>query len=169
MPIGSVARLLAEANINYAVIGGVAMNFHGYRHCTNDIDVLTTPEGLNAIHQLLVGHDYQIEGKRNLRDVQNDIVIDVLVREGPIDCVDLASHRIVALTKLIELKLGAGLAARGRIKDLADVQELIKTAPLPREIGASIRPCETSTTSSGTPRRTSGILPPTRPRNPRSA
>jgi hypothetical protein len=138
--LDKIERVLTEENIEFAVIGGMALNFHGYRHVTNDLDVLTTPEGLRAIHQRLVGDDYRTEGVRNLRDVQNDVVIDILVREGPIEWADFEGHRIIALTKLIELKLTAGLASRGRIKELADVQDLIKFAPLPRELGEQLDP-----------------------------
>jgi hypothetical protein len=91
--LDKIERVLSEENIDFAVIGGMALNFHGYRHVTNDVDVLTTPEGLRAIHQRLAGDDYRIEGVRNLRDVQNDVVIDILVREGPIDCADFEGHR----------------------------------------------------------------------------
>jgi hypothetical protein len=138
--LDKIERVLAEENIDFAVAGGMALNFYGYRHVTNDIDLLTTSEGLTAMHRRLVGRDYEHEGTRNLRDIENDVVIDILVREGPIDCADFAGHRIVALTKLIELKLAAGLASRGRIKDLADVQELIKFAPLPRDLGEQLDP-----------------------------
>ena len=138
--LNRIERALREENIDFAVVGGMALNFHGYRHVTNDIDLLTTPEGLAQMHRRLVGRDYEEEGRWNLRDVENDVVIDILVRDGSIDYVDFKGHRVTTLAKLIELKLTAGMASRGRIKDLADVQELIKFARLPRELGEQLDP-----------------------------
>jgi hypothetical protein len=47
---------------------------------------------------------------------------------------------VIKLEVLIELKLASGLSAPHRIKDLADVQQLIETLDLPREIGYRLKP-----------------------------
>ena len=39
--------------------------------------------------------------------------------------------RTIPLPRLIELKLASGMTGRGRLKDLADVQELIRIKELP--------------------------------------
>ncbi|HEX5866257.1 MAG TPA: hypothetical protein VFY72_01015, partial [Beijerinckiaceae bacterium] len=51
----------------------------------------------------------------------------------------------VGLAALIELKLAAGLSDQGRIKDLADVQELIRAIRPPRALGDELDPSVRST------------------------
>lgn len=46
--------------------------------------------------------------------------------------------KVVRLVTLIELKLSSGLSGRGRLKDLADVQELIKALNLPAELAQEL-------------------------------
>jgi hypothetical protein len=51
--------------------------------------------------------------------------------------------KTVILEKLIELKLASGMTAADRLKDLADVQELIKTKSLDAaSLTGSIHLCE---------------------------
>ena len=45
---------------------------------------------------------------------------------------------LLPIEKLIELKLASGLSAPHRLRDLADVQELVKHARLPRDLGERI-------------------------------
>ena len=47
---------------------------------------------------------------------------------------------MVTLERLIELKLASGMTAPDRLKDLADVQELIKFRHLSREFGEALDP-----------------------------
>jgi hypothetical protein len=46
---------LAEERISFAVIGALALRSYRYVRHTEDIDILTTPEGLDRIHARLVG------------------------------------------------------------------------------------------------------------------
>src|ERR671911_332893 len=48
--------------------------------------------------------------------------------------------RFVTLEKLIELKLASGMSAPDRLKDLADVQELIKARGLGAEFAGRLDP-----------------------------
>jgi hypothetical protein len=48
--------------------------------------------------------------------------------------------RVVTLEKLIELKLASGMTAPDRLKDLADVQELIKARGLASDFAATLNP-----------------------------
>ena len=52
--------------------------------------------------------------------------------EGGVRCVNLPT--------LIELKIASGMTNPGRLKDLADVQELVKRLQLPRELGNQLNP-----------------------------
>jgi hypothetical protein len=54
----SIARRLEELGIPYAIAGGIALFFHGYRRFTEDVDLLVTAEGLRKIHEQLVGLGY---------------------------------------------------------------------------------------------------------------
>jgi hypothetical protein len=45
---------------------------------------------------------------------------------------------VLTLTKLIELNLASGLSAADRVKDLADVQELIRALNLPENLSLQL-------------------------------
>ena len=47
---------------------------------------------------------------------------------------------VVTLEKLVELKLASGMTAPDRLKDLADVQELIKMRGLDGEFAEKLHP-----------------------------
>ncbi len=44
-----IARRLRELDIPYAVVGGMAMFFHGFRRFTEDVDILVTRDGLDRL------------------------------------------------------------------------------------------------------------------------
>ena len=46
--------------------------------------------------------------------------------------------RVIALERLIELKLASGMSAPHRLRDLADVQDLIRALQLPAEFGSRL-------------------------------
>jgi hypothetical protein len=45
---------------------------------------------------------------------------------------------LLALSTLVELKLASGISAPHRLKDLADVLELVRALSLPRDLAASL-------------------------------
>ena len=47
---------------------------------------------------------------------------------------------LLPLNHLVELKLASGITNPDRMKDLADVQELIRAAKLPLELGNDLHP-----------------------------
>ena len=141
-----VARL-NELGIDYAIAGGMALFMHGYRRFTEDIDVLVTQKGLEQIHAALDGLGYvrPFEKSKNLRDAVTGVKIDFLVtgqypgsgKPGPIAFPEpfaaseqIGDARVLELARLIELKLASGQAP-GRLKDIADVQQLIFGLGLP--------------------------------------
>lgn len=75
-----VARLDA-LGIPYAVVGGMAMFFYGYRRFTEDVDLLVTPDGLRIIHSELEGRGYlpPFAGSKQLRDTENGVRVEFLV------------------------------------------------------------------------------------------
>jgi hypothetical protein len=140
------------------VIGAVALTAHGYPRFTSDVDIVLTREGLEAFHRELVGLGYRpaFEGaKKKLRSTRNSVVIEVITAgEYPGDgkpkpvvfphpataSIEISSVNVVTLEKLVELKLASGMTASDRLKDLADVQELIKIRGLSREMAAELNP-----------------------------
>jgi len=54
--------------------------------------------------------------------------------------IEIDGIRIVTLEKLIELKLASGMTAPDRLRDLADVQELIKIKELDAEYADRLDP-----------------------------
>lgn len=151
----TIAAKLDELGIPYAVAGGMALVAHGYECTTTTIDVALSAHELPAVHEALAGRGYvpPFTGSRNLRDTQTGVRIEFLVTgQFPGDgqpkpvafsdpaaaAVEIDGVRYVGLTTLIELKLASGMTNPGRLRDLADVQELIRTLNLPREFRDSL-------------------------------
>jgi hypothetical protein len=143
-----LAADLKEHDIDYMVIGAVALLAHGYPRFTEDIDLVMTTEGLNRFHDQLVGLGYSPAfpgARKRLRSTTDGASIEVMTtgeypgdgKPKPVSIPDPVAAstevdgiRVVTLEKLIELKLASGLSAPDRLKDLADVQELIKIRKL---------------------------------------
>ena len=139
-----LAADLESHGINYSVIGAIALNQHGYRRFTEDIDLLLTKEGLEKFRERLVGLGYVpafADAQRKFRTTEENIPVEIITagefpgdgRPKPVSFPDPGEHFVViegiktiSLEKLIELKLTSGMTAGDRLKDLADVQELIK-------------------------------------------
>src|SRR5216684_318056 len=135
---------LAAHGIDYNVIGAVALNQHGYRRFTEDIDLLLTKEGLERFREELVGLGYRpaFEGSRKqFRATEGNVRVEIVTTgEYPGDglpkpvrfpdpadvAIEIDGIKTITLEKLVELKLASGMSAPHRLKDLADVQELIK-------------------------------------------
>ena len=150
-----IVRELDELGIPYCIVGGMAMFFHGYRRFTEDVDLLVTQQGLDEIHQRLVGHGYlpPFEGSRNLRDTETGVRIEFLVtgafpgdgKPKPVSfpspqdtAIIIDGKSFVTLPKLIELKLASGMTNPRRVRDLADVQELIAALGLNDDLAAEL-------------------------------
>jgi hypothetical protein len=153
-----LANDLKECGIDYMVIGAVALLAHGYPRFTEDIDLVLTPEGLEILHRDLIGRGYlpAFSGARKrLRSTRDGITIEVMTtgeypgdgKPKPVSIPEPSSAsteingiRIVTFEKLIELKLASGMTAPHRLKDLADVQELIKIRGLQPEFAQQLNP-----------------------------
>lgn len=150
---GALAQLCADLErqgIDYIIVGAVALLAHGYPRFTEDIVLIMTREGLETFHRELVGLGYvpAFEGARKkLRATREGVPVEIIVsgdypgdgKPKPVSfpvpstaSIEIDGVRVVTLEKLIELKLASGMTAPDRLKDLADVQELIKI----RKLGA---------------------------------
>lgn len=152
-----IAGKLNELNIPYAIAGGMALFFHGYRRFTEDVDILVTKQSLQEVHRQLEGLGYlpPFEGSKNLRDTNSGVRVEFLVsgdypgdgKPKPVafpdpkdGCVEIGGVRFLSLSKLIELKLASGMTNPRRAKDLVDVQELIEHLNLPESFAAELHP-----------------------------
>lgn len=146
-----LARRLEDENIPYAVIGGMALFLHGFARETLDVDLILTPEGLKEFHDKLVGRGYLpafAGASKTFKDTATSVKVEVTTtgedpggKPGPIvfpdpetASVERQSIQVIALEKLIDLKLISGLTASYRLRDLADVQDLIIHLGLPLEL-----------------------------------
>jgi hypothetical protein len=136
----------------------MALMAHGYERVTTDVDVLTTRDGLEKVHARLIGRGYlpAFPGSRKtLRDTTTGVTIDFITAgEFPGDstvkpvrfpdpasvAIEYEGYRVIDLPHLVELKLTSGLSAALRLKDLADIQQLIITTKPPRELGEQLDP-----------------------------
>lgn len=153
-----LAADLERAGIDYTVIGAIALNQHGYRRMTVDIDVLLSSEGLERFHEKCVGRGYRpaFEGsRRKFRDTQSGVPVEVVLsgefpgdgKPKPVQFPLPAAAfevidgvRTLPLELLIELKLASGMTGAGRLKDLADVQELIRIKKLGEAFAENLSP-----------------------------
>ena len=153
-----VTKDLENHQIDYSVIGAVALNQYGYRRFTEDIDLLLTKEGLEKFRNELVGKGYRpaIEGatKRFSTTAENVTVEIITSGEFPGDGkpkpvvfpdpsenqTEIDGVKTLSLEKLIELKLASGMTAPHRLKDLADVQELVKVKNLTADYAEKLNP-----------------------------
>ncbi len=148
---------LGRANIPFGLIGGLALRHHGYLRFTEDVDILTTAEGLQWIHDNMVGRGLLPRGpgvRKKLRQTQYKVNIDILTAgehagaNGSPTCfpspesdafVERDGILVLTLEKLIELKLTSGVWG-GRAKDLGDVQELIRANALSEDFASKLPP-----------------------------
>jgi hypothetical protein len=152
-----ITRRLDELGIPYAVVGAMALFFHGFRRFTEDVDLLVTPEDLRTIHDRLEGLGYvpPFPGSKQLRDAEHGVRVEFLTtgdypgdgKPKPVAfphpdeaSTEIDGYRCLQLPKLIELKLASGMTNIGRLKDLADVQEMIRVLKLPKELADQLNP-----------------------------
>jgi hypothetical protein len=152
-----LARRLNDLGIPYAIVGGMAMFFHGYRRFTEDVDVLVTREGLEIAHRELegLGYVHPFAGSKQLRDAEYGVRVEFLVTgdypgdgkpkpvafPDPGQCTtEVDGIRFLQLPSLIELKLASGMTNPGRLQDLADVQRLTQVLNLPVDLAAQLDP-----------------------------
>jgi hypothetical protein len=154
----SLVNRLAEESIPYAIVGGMALNLFGFARQTVEVDVLLTKEGLAKFQERFVGRDYVPAfpgAAKAFRDVETRVRIDFLTTDEypgdgkpkpvafpdpSLSAVDRGPYRVIALEKLIDLKLASGLSAPHRMGDLVDVQRLVEELHLPLDLEEKLDP-----------------------------
>ena len=132
---------LKENSIPYAICGDMALNLYGF-----------TCEGLEQFKERLVGRGYALAftgASKSFRDSETQVKVETLItgeypgdgKPKPVSIPDpQANHierdgyHVIPLETLIELKLASGMTAPHRLRDLADVQDLISVLGLPLEL-----------------------------------
>lgn len=152
-----VAAKLDELGVPYAVAGGMALFFHGYRRFTEDVDILVNKAGLEVIHKALRGLGYAppFEASKNLRDTRTGVRIEFLItgdypgdgKPKPVAFPDpaavsteISGIKFLTLPAVVELKLASGMTNPRRAKDLVDVQELIASLHLDESFAGQLHP-----------------------------
>lgn len=153
-----VAGDLESRGIDYSLIGAVALNNYGYRRFTEDIDLLLSKEGLEKFQKELVGLGYRpaFEGAtKKFRTTEENVPVEIITggefpgdgKPKPVvfpepgeNQTEIDGIKTLTLEKLIELKLASGMTAPHRLKDLADVQEIIKIKKLPADFAGKLNP-----------------------------
>jgi hypothetical protein len=139
----SLRRRFADAEIPFAIVGAIALQHYGYVRHTEDIDIVTTPDGLNKIHETQVGRGIVPRGpglRKRLRETEHVVNIDVITSgehagspDSPVvypppdsdTFVEVEGLRYPTLESLIAFKIASGVWGH-RGQDLGDVQRLIR-------------------------------------------
>ncbi len=148
-----IAAELAKARIPHLIVGGLAVQEHGYVRTTVDVDVVV-PD-VDAAVDWLAAHGFKeapgpggfrfSEVTVVMRDRVNNVKVDILPGGGKVDekaavLLPMPNRvsdqpQFIDVAGLITQKIGAYINnPLERIKDKADVVELIKRARLPREL-----------------------------------
>lgn len=130
---------------------------HGFRRFTEVVEILVTRDGLKEIHVKLKGYGYfaDFRGGKHLIDAEYGVQVRFLVAgEGPTGGISdpvvlpdpvavrisLGGMPVLCLSNLVEMKIASGMACPSRLRDLADVVELIKVLGLPKELAETLDP-----------------------------
>ena len=147
----TAAATLADYDIPHLVVGGIAVQEHGYPRVTTDVDMVV-PDVLEAVEFLtanLSGPFARIAGRQDgVEDRRNNVTVDLLpagrvLKQGckvpfPQPTKPTEQLQIVRLEDLISLKLDSWVNnPLKRLRDKADVTELILRRNLPRDLAVS--------------------------------
>jgi hypothetical protein len=154
----NLTRCLEEEKIPYALVGGLALAAHGFVRMTQDVDVLMTREGLETFKDKFLGRGYVLAfsgAQKTFRDTETQVRIEILITgdypgdgkpkpvafpDPSIIFTERSGMRVIPMETLIELKLASGMSAPHRLRDLADVQDLIVALKLPIEFAKTLDP-----------------------------
>ena len=147
----AAVALLAEHDIPHLIVGGFAVQEHGYPRVTIDVDIVV-PDVLEAVEFLtasLTGPFFRVpEIPDHVEDRRNQVELDILpagkvVKRGckipfPQPGVSSGKLQIISLEDLISLKLDSwNNSPNHRLKDKSDVVELILRRKLPRDLAVN--------------------------------
>ena len=141
-----LAQLLREHDVEFAVIGGLALAAHGAPRATIELDLIVSGDDADRFHDILAALGYETlhrsENVANYASKQpGDGRVDVLFvrrprgraileRARPLPVLHRDDLRVVDASDLIGLKVQSSSndPARRRI-DVADIEQLLRLAP----------------------------------------
>lgn len=146
-----LVAILEGDGLPYAIIGALALAEYGHKRATVDVDLVMTEASLDAFKKRHLGHGYaeRVAGTGKLLDTENNVHVDVLSSgrfpgDGKPKAIAFpdpagmavrgSSFAMLPMARFIELKLASGMAVERRLKDLADILDLIKSAKLGVEV-----------------------------------
>lgn len=144
-------RLLRDADVPHAIVGGVAVCLHGYQRNTIDVDLLIRRNDAESVRGILENAGYVWHADAAEFHSSEGIPVQFLFAEEPagndrsyavsmpdpdddLATTEIEGLKVVSLARLIELKIACGLGNLRRThRDLADVVELIAAHQLGRD------------------------------------
>ncbi len=147
----TAAATLAQHDIPHLIVGGIAVQEHGYPRVTIDVDIVV-PDVLEAVEWLtadLTGPFARVKDcDERLEDRRNGVLVDLLpaghvLKRGckvpfPVPTKVAEDLQIIPIADLISLKLDSWFGSPAkRLKDKADVTELILRRKLPRDLAVA--------------------------------
>jgi hypothetical protein len=147
----AAAATLADFGTPHLVVGGIAVQEHGYPRVTIDVDIVV-PDVLAAVDELtadLGGRFIPVQGfPDRVQDRQTGVQVDLLpggrvLKHGckvpfPLPTKVTSELQIIGLEGLISLKLDSWVSSpQRRLKDKADVNELILRRNLSRDLSVA--------------------------------
>ena len=135
-----VSQVLRDADLDGAVIGGVAVVLHGYVRTTADVDVFVSGSLVELAASLKAAGFSYSRTRREFRKqtVPVHLVTTGQVRTPPRSYVEIDGIRTVSLPDLIAMKLSLGTRDPLRAIDLADVIGLIRCRRLTPAFAAKL-------------------------------
>ena len=136
-------KLLVKHEVEFILVGGVAVNFYGYSRSTGDIDIWLKPDNLNKEKLLKMLREYGIE-EADIETLSHSdfaqvlafhigsppFLIDFLTHIAGVRWEDAWPNRVEADMDGLKLnfihlnQLKANKLASGRPKDLEDIRRL---------------------------------------------
>jgi hypothetical protein len=149
--LGELSTILAEVGSDHAVIGGIAVGYHGRLRATVDVDLLVPRAKLEALAHALRARGYVIAHTQDMVRVyppgadpdHAEAIADLVAREANsvleaaarvAEPAKVLGHqvRIVPRGALVALKFHAAISPRreieDRYQDVADIGRIIKKA-----------------------------------------
>lgn len=154
-----LTKTLGEMRLPFVISGAMAVNHHGHRRATQDVDILMRREDLAMFKKEHLGRGWleKFAGSKGFVDTIHQIPVDVLItgdypgdgKPKPISFPDPNDESIIeregdfpflTLKHLIEMKIACGMSAPERLQDFADVIALIKVNSLKASFGNQLNP-----------------------------